>query len=228
MTISWYGHSCFKITNQGGHLTMLTDPFNKSIGLTPPRVTADIITVSHDHADHNNIKSIGGNPFIINGPGEYELKGVKVLGLASFHDQKKGAERGLNTIYLIEVDRIKICHLGDLGEERLSDEQIEALGQVDILLIPVGGTYLPAKQDSLLALQAGTIGAKQAIEVINQIDPKLVIPMHYQLPNLTIKLEGVEKFLKEIGLGKQTPVEKLTLKKKDLDEGQAKVIVMKP
>lgn len=193
---------------------MLTDPFNKSIGLTPPRVTADIITVSHDHADHNNIKSIGGNPFIINGPGEYELKGVKVLGLASFHDQKKGAERGLNTIYLIEVDRIKICHLGDLGEERLSDEQIEALGQVDILLIPVGGTF--------------TIGAKQAIEVINQIDPKLVIPMHYQLPNLTIKLEGVEKFLKEIGLGKQTPVEKLTLKKKDLDEGQAKVIVMKP
>jgi len=214
MTISWYGHSCFKITNQGGHLTMLTDPFNKSIGLTPPRVTADIITVSHDHTDHNNIKSIGGNPFIIDGPGEYELKGVKVLGLASFHDQKKGAERGLNTIYLIEVDRIKICHLGDLGEERLSDEQIEALGQVDILLIPVGGTF--------------TIGAKQAIEVINQIDPKLVIPMHYQLPNLTIKLEGVEKFLKEIGLGKQQPVDKLTLKKKDLDEGQAKVIVMKP
>jgi len=214
MTISWYGHSCFKITNQGGHLTMLTDPFNKSIGLTPPRVTADIITVSHDHTDHNNIKSIGGNPFIIDGPGEYELKGVKVLGLASFHDQKKGAERGLNTIYLIEVDRIKICHLGDLGEERLSDEQIEALGQVDILLIPVGGTF--------------TIGAKQAIEVINQIDPKLVIPMHYQLPNLTIKLEGVEKFLKEIGSGKQQPVDKLTLKKKDLDEGQAKVIVMKP
>lgn len=213
MTISWYGQSCFKIVNQGNHLTIITDPFDKSIGLTPPRVTADIITVAHDHADHNNIKAIGGEPFIIDGPGEYELKGVKVLGAASFHNQKKGEEKGLNTIYVIEVDKIRICHLGDLGQERLSDEQIEKIGQVDILLIPVGGTY--------------TIGAKQAITIINQIDPKLVIPMHYQLPNLTVKLDGIEKFLKEIGLGKQKPVEKLTLKKKDVGEGEAKVIVMK-
>ena len=213
MTISWYGHSCFKITNQGGHLTIITDPFDKSIGLNPPRVKADIVTVSHNHADHNNIKSIGGEPFIIDGPGEYDLKGVKILGRSSFHDQKKGEERGLNTIYLLEVDRVRICHLGDLGQERLSDEQIEAMGQVDILLIPVGGTF--------------TINGRQAIEIINQVDPKLVIPMHYQLPNLKIKLDGVEKFLREIGLGKQKPVEKLTLKKKDLGEGEAKVVVMK-
>ncbi|MEA2113149.1 MAG: MBL fold metallo-hydrolase [Patescibacteria group bacterium] len=214
MTITWYGHSCFKITNQGGHLTVITDPFDKSIGLTPPRGSADIVTVSHHHSDHDNVKAISGEPFIVDGPGEYEIKGVGVTGVHSFHDTKKGAERGQNTIYVIKVDKIRICHLGDLGQERLSDRQLEAIGQVDILMVPVGGKY--------------TIGAKEAAKISKQIEPQIIIPMHYKYPGLKLDLPaGLNEFLKEMGLEEKTAVEKLTLKKNDLTNGDMKVVVMK-
>jgi L-ascorbate metabolism protein UlaG (beta-lactamase superfamily) len=213
MTISWYGQSCFKITNQGGHLTIITDPFDKSIGLNPPRGSADIITVSHNHYDHNNVKSLSGESFIINGPGEYEIKGASVFGLNSFHDEKKGEERGLNTIYLIEVDNIRVCHLGDFGQEKLTDEQLEEIGEVDILMIPVGGAY--------------TISASQAVETAEQIEPRLIIPMHYKIPGLKIKIDGVDKFLKEMGLAKKTVIDKITLKKKDLTGKEMEVILLK-
>ena len=214
MTITYYGHSCFKITNQGGHVTIVTDPFDKKIGLKPPHISADIVTVSHFHYDHNNIKAIKGEPFIVDGPGEYEIKGIKIKGISSFHDNNKGKEKGLNTIYVIEVDGIKVCHLGDLGQKHLFNSQIEELSQIDVLMIPVGGIY--------------TINGKEAIEIINQIDPKIVIPMHYLLPKLTIKLDPLEKFLKEVGLSSIKPVDKLILKKKDLKENEAKIIVMSP
>ncbi|MCD6283747.1 MBL fold metallo-hydrolase [bacterium] len=213
MTITYYGHSCFKITNHGGHITIVTDPFDKKIGLKPPRISADIVTISHFHHDHDNVKTIGGEPFIVDGPGEYEIKGIKIKGVDSFHDDNKGKERGLNTIYVMEVDGIKVCHLGDLGQKHLFNSQVEELSQVDVLMIPVGGVY--------------TINGKEAIEIINQIDPKVVIPMHYLLPKLTIKLDPLDKFLREIGLSSVKPVDKLTLKKKDLKEGEARVIVMK-
>lgn len=213
MTISWYGHSCFKITNQGGHLTIITDPFDKSIGLTPPRASADIVTVSHDHSDHNNIKAISGQPFIINGPGEYEVKGVRTIGVSSFHDKKQGEERGLNTIYVIELDKIKICHLGDFGQERLENGQLEIIGQADILMIPIGGTY--------------TIDASEAVKIAEQIEPHLIIPMHYKLPNLKINLAGLPEFLKEMGLEKKSAVDKITLKKKDLVGKEMEVVVFK-
>lgn len=214
MTISWYGHSCFKITNQGGHLTIITDPFDKGIGLIPPRGSADIITVSHDHYDHNNIKAISGNPFIINNPGEYEIKGIRIIGCSSFHDKKQGQERGFNTIYLIEIDKIRICHLGDFGQERLADEQLEAIGQVDILIIPIGGTF--------------TLDAQEAIKVVEQLEPHLIIPMHYKLAGLKVDLAGLTEFLKEIGLDKKPAVDKLTIKKKDLIGKDMEVVVMKP
>ena len=213
MTITWYGHSCFKIANQGGHLTVITDPFDKNIGLTPPRGSADIVTVSHHHSDHDNIKAISGAPFIVDGPGEYEIKGVEIVGVLSFHDSKKGAERGQNTIYVIKMDRIKICHLGDLGQERLSDRQLEAIGQVDVLMTPIGGNY--------------TIGAKEAAKISKQIEPQIIIPMHYKYPGLKLDLSGLDEFLKEMGLEEKTAVEKLTLKKKDLTNGDMKVVVMK-
>ena len=213
MTISWYGQSCFKITEQGGHLNLITDPFDKSIGLTPPRISADIVIVTHSHHDHNNVSAIAGQPFIINGPGEYEVKGINITGIPAFHDQKQGEERGLNTIYLIEIDEIKICHLGDLGQEKLTDEQIEQLNEVDILLIPVGGVY--------------TVDAGQAVEIIEQLEPHLVIPMHYKIPGLKIDLDGVEKFLKEMGVSQKTAIDKLTLKKKDLTDKEMEVVVMK-
>ncbi|OGZ36079.1 MAG: hypothetical protein A3A94_01775 [Candidatus Portnoybacteria bacterium RIFCSPLOWO2_01_FULL_43_11] len=214
MTISWYGHSCFKITNSGGHLTIITDPFDKSVGLNPPRGSADIITVSHEHYDHNNIKSFSGAPFIVNGPGEYEIKGVSIFGLNSFHDEKQGQERGLNAIYLIEIDEIRICHLGDFGQEKLTDEQLEEIGEVDILMIPVGGTY--------------TISADEAVEIVEQIEPRLIVPMHYKIPGLKINIDGVDKFLKEMGLTQKPAVDKITLKKKDLANKEMEVAVMKP
>ena len=215
MIINWYGHSCFKITNQGGHLIVLTDPFDKKIGLNPPRCGADIVTVSHQHYDHNNTKVItgmeGSNPFIIDGPGEYEIKGVSIVGYNSFHDKEKKEN---NIIYSMEIDKIKICHLGDFGQDKLSDKQIEKIGNVDILMIPVGGNY--------------TIGAKRAAGIVNQIDPGIVIPIHYKIPGLNIKLNDVKDFLKEMGLNGVIPVDKLTVKKKDLIGKAMEVVVMKP
>ncbi len=213
MTINWYGHSCFKITNQGGHLTIITDPFDKSVGLTPPRGNADIVTVSHDHSDHNNVQAISGQPFIIDAPGEYEIKGIKIIGCSSYHDKKKGEERGLNTIYLMEIDKLRVCHLGDFGQERLTDRQLEALGQVDVLIVPVGGTY--------------TIEAAEAVKVAEQLEPHLIIPMHYKLPGLKINLAGLDNFLKEMGLDKKPALDKLTIKKKDLAGKEMEVVIFK-
>lgn len=207
MNINWYGQSYFKIT--GKNVTVVTDPFDAKIGLKPPRAEADIVTISHAHFDHNNLEVIKGEPIIIDGPGEYSVRGVEIQGIGSYHDNSQGKERGTNTIYTIDVDNIKICHLGDLGQD-LSDEQIDKIGNVDILLIPVGGVY--------------TIGAEQAIEVINQIEPRIVIPMHYKVQGLNINLDNLDKFSKEIGASKTLP--KLSIKKKELPSEDTEVIVL--
>ncbi len=211
MTLTWLGHSCFKI--QDKEATIVTDPFNASIGLKVPRIEADLVTISHDHSDHNNFEAIKGNPFVIKGPGEYEVKNILVYGLSSFHDKVSGQERGTNTIYLIKVDDLNIAHLGDFGQTSLSDEQMEKLEGVDILLIPVGGTY--------------TVNSKEAVEIINQIEPRIVIPMHYKVPGLKINLESVDKFCKEIGVCRREATEKLKLTKKDLPQEEMEAIVMK-
>lgn len=207
MTISWYGQACFKITDKNA--TLVTDPFDAKIGLKPPRTEANIVTVSHSHYDHNNIGAIKGEPIIVDGPGEYSVKGVEIKGIACYHDNKQGKERGMNTIYTIETEGIKICHLGDLGHI-LSDEQIDKIGNVDILLIPVGGKY--------------TIDTQEAIEVINQIEPRIIIPMHYKVNGLNIDLDKVDKFAKEMGASKQ--VSKLTIKKKELPSEETETIIM--
>ncbi|MBA7638479.1 hypothetical protein ES703_46135 [subsurface metagenome] len=215
MKIAWYGHSCFKLmvkSKNGDRITIITDPFTKDYGLTPPRVGADIVLVSHDHNDHNNVKAISGEPFVVDGPGEYDVKGVFVKGIYSFHDTSQGAERGINTIYVIEAEDMKICHLGDLGEKELSSNQLDKIGDVDILMIPVGGIY--------------TINGNEAVKIINQIGPKIVIPMHYKVPKLTLKLNSLDKFLEEIGEKGET-VEELSIQKKDLIEEKMRVVVMK-
>ncbi len=213
MTITWYGHSCFKINNQGGRITIITDPFDKKIGLIPPRGNADIVTISHNHFDHNNIKAISGDVFAVEGPGEYEIKGIRIMGISSYHDKKEGQERGLNTIYVIKVDGIKICHLGDMGQEKLTDKQLESIGSVDVLMIPVDGV--------------STMNAREAVKVVKQVDPIIVIPMHYKLPGLTVKFNDVKDFLKEIGLNGQQAVDKLILKKKDLIGKEMEVVIFK-
>jgi len=212
MVITWYGQSCFKI--QSGNTVLFTDPFDKSVGLTPPRGQADIVTISHHHYDHDNAEALNSSkPFIIDGPGEYEIKGVNIAGLKTFHDDNQGKERGDSTAYVIEIEGIKICHLGDIGQTKLSNEQLEIIDGVDILMIPVGGIY--------------TVNGEDAVDLINQIEPKIVIPMHYKIPGLSIKLDGVEEFLKEMGISKKEVVDKLTIKKKELPEEETQVVVMK-
>ena len=174
-----------------------------------PRFQADIVTASHDHSDHNNIEAIRGEPFVITAPGEYETKDVMIYGIPSFHDNKQGKERGLNTIFKIISENINLVHLGDLGED-LSDETLDKLGDVDILLMPVGGHY--------------TIDAKKAAEIVLKIEPRIVVPMHYKTAGET-KLASVNDFLKSCGLKSETS-DKLKVAKKDLQGEETKVIVL--
>jgi L-ascorbate metabolism protein UlaG (beta-lactamase superfamily) len=211
MIISWQGQSCFKIQDKIGPdgITVATDPFDKSVGLKVPNFEADIVTVSHDHFDHNNVQALRGNPFIINMAGEYDVKGVLVEGIESYHDDKKGEERGKNIIYRIEMEDISIVHLGDLGHT-LDNSQLAKLEATDILMIPVGGKY--------------TLDAKKAVEVIAQLEPRIIIPMHYKIPGLKVDIEEVNAFVKELGLT-PTKEEKLKISKKELPAEDTELVI---
>jgi len=212
MHITWLGQSCFKLQDKIGPegVTLITDPFGTDIGLKVPHYEANIVTVSHGHNDHNNTGAIRGNPFIINTAGEYEIKGVFIEGVESAHDEKSGAERGENIIYRIEMEDISITHLGDLGHI-LEAKQLEKLEGTDILIIPVGGKY--------------TINAAKAVEVISQIEPRIIIPMHYKIPGLKSDIDGLEKFIKELGL-KPRNEEKLKIIKRDLPVEDMELVVL--
>jgi len=211
MIITWLGHSYFKIESRGKIIAI--DPYSESsTGFKPPRFKADILLISHQHEEHNNKKAILGEPFILEGPGEIEIGGIFIEGLLSFHDKKRGKARGLNTIYLINSEDINIAFLGDLGESHLKDETLEKINNPDILLIPVGGRY--------------TIDAEEAVFLINQIEPKIVIPMHYSLQGLKIKLDPVEKFVKALGK-KPEILDKLTIRKNQLPEN-TNLIILRP
>jgi len=216
--ISWAGQSCFQISvsNSKDHsVDIVIDPFDESIGLKIPNFSADILLISHDHADHNNAKAIKEEPFIISGPGEYEVKEVFIKGIPSFHDDKEGKEKGKNTIYLIEAEDIKFCHMGDFGQKQLTDEQLEKIDGVDVLMIPVGGEY--------------TINSAEAQKIISQIEPKIVIPMHYAIPKLNVKLDEVAKFLKNMGKDSTVPQDKFTVKSSALPkDGAMEIIVLQP
>lgn len=210
MTITWYGQSCFRIDAREAVIAI--DPYGKEIGLTPPRFQTDIALVTHAHPDHANTDALAGTPTLITGPGEYEVKGVAVRGIPSFHDRNEGSERGLNTIYRIITEEMTLVHLGDLGEASLRDETLDAIGDVDILFVPVGGTY--------------TIDGEIAAKIVNQIEPRIIIPMHYQIPGLGLKLDAVEEFLKSLGVREPERLPKLVIKKRDLPENTNRVIVL--
>ena len=215
--IVWAGQSCFQISvspSKDNTVNIVTDPFG-DIGLKAPNFSADILMVSHQHADHNDIKSIKGDAFLIENPGEYEVKGVFIQGIDSFHDDSQGKERGKNTIYTFEAEDIRFCHLGDFGQKQLTDEQLEKIGNVDILMIPIGGTY--------------TINSSEASKVIGQIEPKIVVPMHYGVPKLKFELDGVEKFLKAMGKNSVQPQDKLVIKASALPkDGAMEIMVLTP
>jgi len=213
MDITYLGHSSFKIRGKTG--TVVTDPYNAEVGLKfSKHVEADVITVSHDHGDHNAVSQVEGTPFIIHGPGEYEIKGVGVVGLSVYHDDQKGALRGRNTIYRIEIDGVSIVHLGDLGH-MLTSDQVDELDGVNVLLVPVGGFH--------------TIDSAVAVHLINEIEPSVVIPMHYGRPELNQKifnqLSPLSVFLKEIGKEDTTPQPKLVLSKDKLP-AEMQVVVL--
>ena len=201
MEITWYGHSCFRL--RGKEATVVTDPYGPDYGYTLPRIRADIVTISHHHHDHDYAQGIKGNPKFIEGPGEYEIQGVFITGIPTFHDRKRGRERGSNTVFLFDIDDLRVCHLGDLGHA-LDQSQVEALGDIDVLLIPVGG--------------GPTINAAQAAEVVSLLEPKIVIPMHYKTKVLTFKLDPVSRFLKEMGVEELAPQESLKVTKGSLPE----------
>jgi len=215
--IYWAGQSCFQISvsNSRDHSAdIVIDPYDEETGLKLPNLLADIVLVTHQHHDHNNVKGIKGTPFLIDGPGEYEIKEVFIQGIPSFHDDKEGKEKGLNTIYVIEAEEIRFCHLGDLGQKQLTDEQLEKIDSVDVLMIPVGGDF--------------TIDSASAQKIIGQIEPKIVIPMHYALPKSKAKLDSVEKFLKTMGKPSIAPQEKFVVKASTLPKEGMEIVVLQP
>lgn len=198
MKIRWYGHACFLFTNSEGK-KILTDPFDSSVGYPLPDVEPNIVTVSHEHFDHNAVHLLKGNPILVQGEGETQINSVKIKGFNTFHDEEKGKKRGTNTIYLIETDGVKILHLGDLGHV-LTNEYKEKIGEVNILCIPVGGTF--------------TIDADGAVKVIELLKPNVVIPMHYKTPHLKFDLAKVEDFIDKVNY----PVKKFEEKEVEINK----------
>ena len=210
--IQYLGHSAFRI--KGKSCVVVTDPYGAQAGKLPAGVTANIVTVSHDHFDHNEVKSVAGSPFVVNGPGEYEVGGVSIVGIPTWHDDQEGAQRGENTAYVIEMDGLRLVHLGDLGH-KLAQDQLEQMGAIDVVMIPVGGVY--------------TLDAKEAAGVVKQVDPWVVIPMHYQQAGLDAgsfgQLSGGDVFLKEMGKSEVQPVPKLVVSADRLP-GELQVVVL--
>ncbi|MFH1112003.1 MAG: MBL fold metallo-hydrolase [Patescibacteria group bacterium] len=217
MNIEWFGQSCIKIQTKpgpNGEVTVIFDPFDPAkVGLKLPKLSGDIVAITHDHFDHNYLAGVSGDYFLIKGPGEYEVKQTFIYGIPGFHDNTGGSERGPITMYLLESEGMLLAHMGDLGQTQLTDEQLEQLEGVDILILPVGGVY--------------TIDAKQAVEIISQIEPRIVIPIHYALPGSKIKLDNLDKFLKVMGIKNSEAVAKFKISKKDLPVEETKVIVLK-
>ncbi|HEX8974810.1 MAG TPA: MBL fold metallo-hydrolase [Patescibacteria group bacterium] len=216
MQIQYYGHSCFKITTKpAGRATddivLFFDPFDKETGLRPPQGQADVVFVSHNHHDHNNVSALKGEPVVIETPGEYSVKGINVIGLDTFHDQQEGTDRGRSTAFILETEDFKICHLGDLGSD-LNGKQLEEIDGVDILFVPVGGNY--------------TIDGKKAAEIVRKIEPAVVVPMHYKVAGTTSAIEDESKFCAEMGNCPKEKTAKLNIKKKDLEGKSMEVIIM--
>ena len=183
MKVKWLGHACFLISSDAG-LRIITDPYTAGggVGYAPVNEAADIVMVSHDHFDHNAVSTVAGKPEVVRGGGTKNAKGVEFKGIATYHDDSKGSQRGDNTVFCFSVDGVKLCHLGDLGH-RLSSEQVAEIGDVDVLLVPVGGFF--------------TINAKVAGQVCDDLKPRAVIAMHYKTPKLDFPIAGVEDFVRD-------------------------------
>lgn len=212
--ITWYGQSCIRVKSKNS--SVVFDPYDdKFTGLKTLKLEGNIVCITHQHEDHNNISAIKSaeddqDLFEINGPGEYEKNGITIVGVDSYHDDKNGAERGKNTIYLATIEGVNIVHLGDLGQQKLNQNQIEELSMCDILFIPVGGVF--------------TINAKDAPDIISSLEPKIVVPIHYKTKGLKFDLEQVDNFLKAMGKNPD-PISKLSVSHEKLPE-ELEVVLM--
>jgi len=211
LDVTWLGHGCFRL--RGRSAAVVTDPYPPAIGLKLSRMDAEVVTVSHDHDNHSYTQVVREGAYEIRGPGEYEVAGVSVIGVPTYHDSEKGAKQGRNTVYLIEIDDVRVCHLGDLGH-KLGDVEAETVASPDVLLVPVGG-------------QTAMNGA-QAAEVVRQLEPRYVVPMHYAIPGLKLQLDPIDRFLKEMGVTSSEPQAKLAVQKSSVTEYETKVVVLEP
>ncbi|MBI2086090.1 MBL fold metallo-hydrolase [Candidatus Daviesbacteria bacterium] len=217
MDIYWYGQACFKL--KGKNATVVIDPYDPDFtGLKLPKdLQADAVLSSHPHKDHNFTSAVinpkGDKPMVFDQPGEYEVSGVVITGTSSFHDDSQGSERGANVIFHLLFDNLDIVHLGDLGQGKLTEEQIAEIGQTDILLVPVGSIY--------------TVDAKAASEIASQLEAKIIIPMHYKIEGLKFELDSVDGFLKEMGAESVVVVPKLSINKEKLPEEPQVVLLAK-
>ena len=201
MDMTWLGHACVRMRGREG--VVLADPPDPKSGHAIPKTEAAIVTISHDHAGHSSLKSVGGEPVVLRGPGEYEVQEVLVTGIGTFHDDSKGSARGPNTVFAIRLDDLVICHLGDLGHE-LTAADLERLGDVDIVLVPISGGDV-------------NLTAAKAAEVIHQLEPKVVVPMSYD-PDGKKKDSPFERLLHELGVKDIAPTAKLSLSRSSLPE----------
>ncbi len=210
MRITWFGHACFGLASDSG-VTIITDPFDESVGYELPDAQADIVTVSHQHFDHNYVQGVPGNPEVVSEAGNFCIKGIPIKGINSYHDDQNGSKRGTNIIYVFDIDGIRVCHLGDLGHV-LAKEQVEQIGEVDVLLIPVGGTY--------------TIDANGAASVVSSLKPSIAIPMHYKTDRIGFPIDGVDKFLQAAGGGTYIDGCTLEVKKQDVEGKETRILVL--
>ena len=215
MRVKWLGHACFLLTSEAG-VRILTDPYTPGafgLGYRPPAETADIVTVSHDHADHNNTAAVKGKPEVVRGAGVHKVKGVEIKGISTSHDEASGSQRGPNTVFCFTLDGVRVCHLGDLGHD-LAAGSLAEIGPVDVLLIPVGGNF--------------TIDANVAGRVADSIAPKVVIPMHFQnerCPDFPVA--AVDDFRKKRQRVRTLDASEVEIKKDDLP-AETETVVLKP
>ena len=202
------GHGCFRL--RGKSAAVVSDPYPPTLGPKLPRLEADLLTISHEHENHAYTRAVRDGAYVIAGPGEYEVAGVVVNGLPTYHDTAEGAEHGRNTVYVIELDEVRVCHLGDLGHS-LDDGMLGAIGNVDLLLVPVGG--------------GRALDGAKAAEVVRQVEPRVVVPMHYALPTIKKELAPVERFLQEMGVEGAEAQPKLSIQASS-SEAETRVVLL--
>lgn len=220
MQITWHGFSCFRITEtlNGHEVSVVIDPYESADGFKLPRnLSADVVISSHAHPRHNNVEAVAGPngaaPFVITGPGEFEVKDVFVTGIPCYHDMVEGKEKGMNTLFYVTIGDVHLVHLGDL-KHKLEEKHMEDMHRVDVLMVPVGGHDV--------------LDGKAAAEVVAQLEPRVIIPMHYKAGGNGGALDTADAFLKAMGAGKPEALPKLKLAAKDLPQEETKIVTLDP